>query len=291
MPFKDIVEDKKKLSSLVSWSSIFLNTGLFVLKFWAGLVTGSIAIIADAWHTLSDSLSSIVVLIGVKISNKPADRDHPFGHGRAELIAATVVGIMLFIAAFEFIIESISKLSEKQAVTYGSFAVIATVISIVSKEIMAQVSYWAARKTGLKSIKADGWHHRTDAISSLMILGGIFLGRIYWWVDGVLGIAVSLMIAYAAFGILKDSMSSLLGEKPDKKLIDKITALAQDSTDYDIHLHHIHVHEYGDHREVTFHIRLPADMTIEEAHNIQSQIEQKLRNALGMHFTIHLDPR
>ena len=118
-------EEGRILDNREGWVSIVGNILLFILKFWAGIVSGSIAIIADAWHTLSDSLTSVVVLVGVKLSLRPADREHPFGHGRAELIAALVIGVLLSVVAFNFVVEGVQRLRERQEVNYGTFAIIA----------------------------------------------------------------------------------------------------------------------------------------------------------------------
>ena len=125
----------QKLGYIEGWLSIIVNIFLFGLKYWAGVATGSIAIIADAWHTLTDSISSIIVLIGVKVSSKPADEKHPCGHGRAELIASLIIGVLLAIIAFSFIQQSIEKLENREAVVFGTFAIVVTVISSLRREV------------------------------------------------------------------------------------------------------------------------------------------------------------
>jgi divalent metal cation (Fe/Co/Zn/Cd) transporter len=122
------------------------------------------------------------------------------------------------------------------------------------------------------------------------VLIGIFLGKYYWWIDGVLGILVALMIGYAAYGILKGTISKLLGEAPDKQLIEQIKTIASQETIHDIQLHHIHLHSYGEHQELTFHIRLPNMMTVEESHALVTAIRQKLRDNLSIEATIHIEP-
>lgn len=282
---------KNKLARKEGYVSVVLNTLLFILKYWAGVVSGSVAIIADAWHTLTDSLSSVIVLIGARISAKPPDKEHPFGHGRAELIAAVLIAAFLGFVAFEFLKSSINKLRAGEEATYGMIAIVATVVSIVVKEAMAQYAFYTYRKTGYLSLKADGWHHRTDAISSLIILIGIFFGRFYWWVDGVLGIIVSLMIGYTGFDILMETISQLLGEAPDDELIRQIKEIAGNETEHDMEIHHIHVHTYGDHREITFHVRLPNHMNVEESHRLITAIQKSLRETLSIEATIHVEPR
>jgi len=267
-----------------------VNVGLFVLKYWAGIVTGSIAIIADAWYTLSDSFTSIVVLVGIKISTKPADQEHPFGHGRAEWIASIIIGILLALIAFNFISESVQRLRSRESVRYGAIAISVTIISILAKEALAQYALWAGRKTDSKAVKADAWHHRSDALSSLIILIGIFFNRFFWWIDGVLGIIVALLILYAAFDILRDSVNPMLGNEPPAGLIEQIKKLCWESIGEEVHAHHFHIHDYGAHAELTFHIRLPQKMTLKEAHDIVNRIENSIKSKLDIDATIHIDP-
>lgn len=290
MPVSTTNNTNKKIAYLQGWISIIVNGLLFILKYWAGFVTGSLALMADAWHTLSDSLSSIIVVIGTKISNKPPDKEHPFGHGRAELIAAIIIGVILGLIGFEFARDSIARLANHGSVVFGKFAIWVTVISIVVNECLAQFSFWAGRTTGNPALKADGWHHRSDAISSLIILVGIFAGSYFWWIDGVLGLIVSLLIFYAAYEIIKEGTDPLLGEKPETGLLDNLTIIAKEVSDIDTHLHHVHLHRYGSHVELTMHIRLPKNTTLENAHQIADDIETQIAKKLNIEATIHMEP-
>ncbi|HOP13465.1 cation diffusion facilitator family transporter [Lentimicrobium sp.] len=283
-------EEGRKLANSEGWLSIFGNILLFVLKFWAGIVSGSIAIIADAWHTLSDSLTSVVVLAGVKLSSRPADREHPFGHGRAELIAALIIGVLLSVVAFNFVVEGVQRLRDRQAVHYGTFAIAVTAFSILAKEAMARYAFWVAKRSASRSVRADAWHHRSDAISSIVILAGIFAGKHLWWIDGVLGIIVALLIFYAAYDILRDAMNTMLGEQPEPELISQIAEICHNESMLELHPHHIHVHRYGEHTELTMHIRLPDNMTLFDAHEIATRIELRLKNDFGVISTIHMEP-
>jgi cation diffusion facilitator family transporter len=285
------MKDKQYLyARLEGWISIAGNITLFALKYWAGIVSSSIALIADAWHTLSDSISSIIVLVGIKISRKPADTEHPFGHGRAELIASVIVGVLLAVIGFEFILKGIEKLRNKEQAAYGTVAIIVTAISVVLKEAFAQFAFWAGRKTNLKSLLADGWHHRSDAISSVVILVGIFLSEYFWWIDGVLGIMVGFLIFHASYGILKEGISPLIGEEPDKEIIDKIKKISDQVAGTDTHIHHFHIHRYGNHTEITFHIRLPKNYNLDKVHNIATNIEVNIKEELDIEATIHTEP-
>ena len=263
---------------------------LFAIKYWAGVVSGSLALLADAWHTLSDTISSVVVIIGAKISAKPADKEHPFGHGRANLISAIIIGVLLAVIAFNFIIEGFKKLSTHEGAHYGIIAIVVTIVSIVVKELMAQFSYWTARKTGNPSLKADGWHHRSDAISSLIILVGIFLGKYWWWIDAVLTMAVSLLIFFAAYEVISKGASPLLGEIPEEETLKKLNKIATAVTGGNPYLHHVHLHQYGDHIEITLHIRLPKEISLEKAHEIATNLEREIDVKMNMEATIHMEP-
>ena len=177
-----------------------------------------------------------------------------------------------------------------QAATFGLSAIIVFLVSVVLKEALAQFSYWAGRKINSASLKADGWHHRSDAIASLLIVVGALFGSRFWWMDGVLGIAVSLLILYAAFDIMRSSTASLLGTKPSPELEDKLLRLIAQETPVATNFHHLHAHTYGEHQELTFHLDLPPAMTLHDAHNIASRVEQKVREDMAAEATIHIEP-
>lgn len=284
------MQDNKKYIIREGWLSIIVNVFLFVLKYWAGITTGSIALIADAWHTLTDSVSSVIVLIGGKISRKPADKGHPFGHGRAEHIAAIIIGVLLAIVAFDFIMGAIEKFGSKEKTVFGTIAWLVTILSIFVKEGMAQYAFWAAKKSNSSILKADAWHHRTDALSSVVILIGIAVGKYFWWTDAVLGFIVAIMIGYASFKILSKEIISLLGESPSEELLLSIRKTAQEACIEPLHLHHIHVHDYGNHIEMSCHIKLPPTISLNEAHDICTKIEKAIQNEFGYISTIHPEP-
>ena len=286
IPFKDW---KNINSKFAGFFSIIGNILLFIIKLWAGIVTGSVALVADAWHTLSDSLSSVILLIGVYVSAKPADREHPFGHGRAEIIASLIIGMILVLIAINFAYESVMKIVSREEVEFGLFAIIVTAISLITKEIMARISFTAYRNEPLQSLKGDGWHHRSDALTSAIILIGILLGKYLWWIDSALGLFVSLMIFFLAYRIVKDSIDPLLGEKADEEIIKKVQNIGRDIYSKDLYLHHFHVHRYGNHTELTFHIRLPGDYKLKEANQITKLFIERLRKELDIFATIYID--
>jgi cation diffusion facilitator family transporter len=269
---------------------IVANLILFALKYWAGIVSGSLALIADAWHTLSDSASSAIVIGSVKLSSRKADDRHPFGHGRYQQIASLFIAFLLGIIAWEFLSGSVVKFREHESTNFGTLAIVVTSISVLVKEGMAQYAYWAYRKTGLETLRADGWHHRSDALSSAVVLVGIFFGNRFWWIDPVLGFLISLMLFYAVFEIVRNSIDQLLGSKPNKELIASVYKIIKEVSDREICPHHFHLHSYGDHRELTFHIMLKGDLDITTGHNIATRIEVIIREQLNIESTIHVEP-
>ena len=272
------------------WVSIIVNLVLFALKYWAGIMSGSIAILADAWHTLSDSVSSVIVIFGAKLAGKPADEEHPFGHGRAEHIAAVIIGVLLAIIAFEFLLQSVDRLRSHTAVQYGIIAKVVTIVSVLGKEGLAQYAFRVGKKAKSSVLRADGWHHRSDALSSIIILIGIFFGSFFWWIDGVMGILVAILIAYTAYEVMKNDFSLLLGESADPAMIAQIRELVERNVDREVYPHHFHMHRYGHHTELSCHIKLPPEITLDEAHHICSVIEDCIERELGIMTTIHPEP-
>jgi len=280
----------QKYVIIVGWVSIAVNAILFVIKYWAGIVSGSMALIADAWDTLTDCFSSFIVVIGGKLAGKPADKEHPFGHGRAEHIAAIVIGMLLAILAFNFMVNAYEKFVSQETVNFGAFAIVVTIISIISKELLAQYGFWASRKTGSSSLKADAWNHRGDSLASFVILAGIFLGKYFWWIDSVLTVIIALMIARASYEILSKEIKALLGEEVDPKLVKEITSAVTALLQRNVYIHHFHLHKYGNHQELSCHIKLPPDMSLDEAHTICTRIEVMIKHRFEMNATIHPEP-
>lgn len=284
------MKNQRMKSIWIIWFSLIGNFVLFGIKYYAGYQANSIAMIADAWHTLSDSLSSVVVLLGFWISNKPADKEHPFGHGRAESIASIILATMLALIGLDNLIESISKLNERSIATYSTTAIVIFAISIVVKEVMAQISIRAGKKVNSQSLIADGWHHRSDAITTLIIVVMAIFGTGIWWGDGAMGIMVSILLFYVSYQILKTSINSIMGTQPSYTLQQEVMQIAKDVNPVITSLHHFKLHEYGDHKELSFDIRLPAEMSVRNAHAIADTLEQSILYRIKIKATVHVEP-
>ncbi|MFP4373273.1 MAG: cation diffusion facilitator family transporter [Spirochaetaceae bacterium] len=281
---------RRRSAYRAGWVALAVNTALFGLKYWAGIVSGSLAIIADAWHTLSDSVTSLVVIAGTAVGAKPADSKHPFGHERAEVIAALVIGILLAVLGFNFIAEGVEKLTEGTAAGFGTVAIVVTTLSVVAKEGLAQYAFHAGRVSGNPALRADGWHHRSDALSSVLILVGILLGRRFAWVDGALALVVAVLLLHAAWDVMWNSVSKLMGESPSDELLETIERISREVVGYPAGSHHVHVHSYGTVHEISFHVKLPGDLSLREGHALASRIEDRLRTEADVEATVHVEP-
>ncbi len=269
--------------------SFALNAFLFLLKLWASIISGSVAILADAVHTLSDSITTAVVFIGFKVAGKHPDEKHPFGHERAEKIAAIVIGVILLVVAVNFIFISLRRILTADAARFGVAAIWVMAVSLVLKEALARYSINTGRKIKSDSLIGDGWHHRSDALSSALILAGIIAGRHLLWIDGALGIIVALFLSKAAYDIIRKSSSSILGESLSEEIKQQLKNIVKQTATEAGEAHHFHLHSYGSHRELSFHISLPGHISLKEAHETATLLEDAVRKKLGFEPTVHVD--
>ncbi|MDR0867747.1 MAG: cation diffusion facilitator family transporter [Planctomycetota bacterium] len=289
-PVKTLSEQATRDGYVESVWSIVINTLLFGVKLWVGLTTGALALVADAWHTLSDSFSSVAIIVALKFSSQRPDREHPFGHGRWEQIGALFVAFFLAAVAYEFLREAIDKLWRHESAVFGAAAIAAMALSTVIKEALAQYAFYLARKTGNLCLHADGWHHRSDALSSLVVLVGIWLAGDYWWLDGVLSGLIALMILFAAYQIASSTIVKLLGEKPDAALVAQVENMAREICPPNFQLHHFHLHNYVRQQELTFHLKLNRNLTIAASHALATRLEKNIADRFGITATAHVEP-
>jgi len=270
--------------------SLLVNTVLFTVKFYYGVLCNSIAVVADAIHTLSDSLTSIIVIVGFRVAYRKPDYEHPFGHGRAELVASLIIGVVLGFVAFELSAESYRKLLGASTLMFSSTLIVILAFSALIKELLAQWAFKLADKYSSQSIRGDAWHHRSDALVTGVLAVAVLIGNRYWWFDGAAGLALSLLILYTAIKLVLEVSSELLGKAPEKVIIERIKYIAKSVSPVVLGVHHIHVHRYGEHVEVTLHVDLPDTITLEEAHKIATLVEERVRSELGYEATVHVEP-
>jgi len=271
--------------------SVAVNTLLFIFKFVFGVLLNSISLIADSLHSLSDIVTSAIVIFGFKISSKPPDAEHPFGHGRVERIVTIVIACLLIVVGFEFFKSGFGRFRNPIPIKADAFVITMLCVSIFMKEFLYRLSLNLGRKIDSAALKADAWHHRTDAVSTVLVLFGFVSFRFgLYSLDGILGIGVACMIVYTGIVIIKESGSVLIGEAPSSSLVNRIKETAA-NLDGINDVHHIHVHDYGSQLEVTVHVRVKGDTHVEDAHNKASEVERAIKECVpSAEVTVHLEP-
>ena len=281
---------RSKYGILEGWTSIFINFTLGIIKIIIALIYGSISLLADAIHTLSDMATSIIIIIGFKISRKPGDKEHPFGHGRMEQIATLIVAVLLGVSAIELIQHSFQRILSPQTVNISWIPIIIIFVTIFFKEWLGQFSNFLAKKIDSLALQADAWHHRTDAISSLLVVIALIASKYgFIYLDGIVGLIIGLYIIYLGWDIAKKSIDQLLGESADESLINEIKSIVMQENQVK-NIHDLIVHQYGEQKLLSLHIEIPSHLTLSEAHTIADNVENMIEEKLNIYTTIHLDP-
>lgn len=281
---------RKKYAYLEAWVSIIGNLFLSIVKVLLGLMLNSISLIADAAHTVADVMTSVVVLLGFRISSSPADEKHPYGHGRIEFIASLVISVMLLFVGVEFGKSSYTRFLENTAVK-GSYAVaFIMILGAVFKEWMSQFSIELGNRTNASALIADAWHHRTDAIASLLVAFAIVASKFgYYKVDAIFGLGVSALIIYTGIKIANDSISKLIGEAPEGDVLKSIEASALSVLGVSS-IHKVKVHDYGSYKEISLHIQVDNDLTLVKAHDISEEVERVIEKSTDSKVIVHVEP-
>lgn len=281
---------RRKYAYLEAYVSIFGNLLLAIVKIIMGLMLNSISLLADAAHTASDVMTSIVVLLGFKLSSSPADDKHPYGHGRIEFIATLIIAIMLLAVGVEFGKSSYTRLISNTAVRGSYLVALAMVFGAVFKEWMARFSADLGDRINASALVADAWHHRTDGIASILVAIAIVASQFgYYKVDAVFGLFVSALIIYTGISIALEAISKLIGEVPEEdelKCIEKI-ALSVSGV---FGVHKVNVHSYGCHKEISLHVEVHNDISLVKAHDISEQVERTIEANIGCRATVHIEP-
>lgn len=254
------------------------------------MVTKSISLIADAIHTLADIATSIVVIIGFKIAKKPSDKEHPFGHGRMEVVATLIVAVLLIVAGVEFLESSIARIIHPTPVSASWLVLIIIITTIIIKELLAQFAKELGTMIDSKTLEADFLHHRSDVIATALVVVALIFSRYgYTSIDGFAGILVSLIIIYSGYKIAKEAINPLLGEAPSKELVQKIEEIAK-SCEGVYGVHDVIVHQYGQECLVSFHIEVSDDETPAKLHDISEAVELKTGEEINGTIVVHVDP-
>ena len=275
---------------LEGFASIVVNVVVFAVKLVPGVMIGSISLVADAFHSLGDVLSAIVVIWGFKVAARPSDREHPFGHGRVESVATLVIGILLFVAAWEFGQNSVIRLLNPKPVAASNVLLALLAVTLVLKEWLSRFARDLGRRIDSSVLEGDFWHHRSDVFATAVVIVALFAARFGWdWVDGVAGLVIAGFIAYAAYELTRKAINPLIGEAPSPQLLAAIkeTALCVPEVDQ---VHDVIVHFYGGVMVTSLHIEISDSLDITRAHDVAEAVESALNERFNGWAVVHLDP-
>ncbi|MBE5991943.1 MAG: cation transporter [Paenibacillaceae bacterium] len=276
---------------MASVVGIFCNILLFTAKLLTGLLINSISVMADAFNNLSDAASSIIGFIGVKMAGKPADEEHPFGHGRVEYIAAFIVAFLVIQVGFSLFKTSIDKILHPQEMSFHAVSVIILILSVLVKLWMAFFNRTLGNRIQSAVMKATAADSMGDVITtSSTILSVVIYGIWGLNIDGIVGVIVSVIVMWAGIRIAKDTLTPLIGEPIDPKLYQEITDFVE-AYEGIVGSHDLIVHNYGPTRSMaSIHAEVPNDVNVEVSHEIIDRIEREALKKFGIFLVIHMDP-
>ena len=291
---KDLPELKKRerygiVSGIVG---IICNIILSVSKFFIGVLSNSVSIMADGINNLSDASSNIVTILGAKLANKPVDAEHPFGHGRMEYISALVVAFLIFLMGFELGKSSIEKIINPQEVTFSIVSLVVLILSIVVKLWLAGFNDKIFKKTNNVNAKAVKQDSLNDCLATFAAIIALLISSFtdFIYADGIIGLIVAFVVVLAGIDIIKDIVGNLLGKAPDPELVKSIEELMlKEKWIYGVH--DLIIHDYGPGRIIaSAHAEVPCDADILEVHEVIDRVEKEINSKLNIVICIHMDP-
>ena len=295
------MDEKQRLREVykVTLTGSVINVLLLVVKFAAGILGHSAAMIADAIHSLTDFATDVVVLVFVKLGNKPKDKDHDYGHGKYETLATAIIGISLFVVGVLICYTGINKtyraIEGETLQQPGVVALVAAIVSIVLKEWAYQFTVRVGRKYHSEAVVANAWHHRSDALSSIGTMigvgGAILLGDKWAVLDPLAAIIVSAFIIKAAWGLVLQSVKELTDASLPDAEEEEIMKLANEESGVR-EIHNLQTRRIGNKIAIEMHVRMPGSLSLYEAHEHATDIEKRLKEKFGAdtHVGIHLEP-
>lgn len=288
---KSDAEVRRQYGVLLGGVGIALNIFLFIIKCISGILTGSIAMISDSFNNLSDSGSSLISLIGFKLSGQKPDTEHPYGHGRFEYVSGLIISIIIIVMGTELFFSSCKSIASKATVTFNTVSVAILIVSIIVKIYMFYYNNACSVKFKSAVMKAAARDSLSDCVATGTVLIAAFIYK-YTGIslDGYAGVLVSGFIIYTGISSAKDTINPLLGSKPDAEYVKKICDFV---TSYDgvYGVHDLVIHDYGAGRTmVSLHVEVPAEGNFVELHDTVDAIERRLQETLGCHAVIHMDP-
>ena len=282
---------RQKYGILSGGVGIACNLVLFLAKILAGIASGAISIIADAFNNLSDAGSSIITLVGFRMAGKPADRDHPFGHGRIEYLSGLMISVIILVVGAELLKSSAKKIFYPDEITSSAITIVILAGSMLVKFWMAWFNQKLGNRIHSSAMKATAADSLNDCIATAVVLLGVFVYSVTGYnIDGIAGVAVACFILKAGYDTAKDTLQPLLGQKPDPELVKGIENFVLSYPQVS-GVHDLIIHDYGPGRMIiSLHAEVSDHMDINQAHDIIDAIEKDLYKKYGCEVTIHMDP-
>lgn len=282
--------ERLRLGYIGGWASIAGNALLALLKFIIGISSGSISLLANAVHTASDIITSAVVIIGFKISSKGPDQKHPHGHGRVEYLVGLAVALALIAVGLGFVWDACRRLAGSRVMEPSLAAVIVALGSILVKELMYRFAAALGRLIDSEALIADAWHHRSDALTSALVLAavvGAYSG--ISWIDPVGAFIVAGFIIYTGGDIGRRALDKLIGATPSEELLGSLEKEAR-QVEGVLDVHDLEVHDYGMYKSVTLHVKVDDSITLLRAHEITHRVQERLEDKFNCKAIVHPDP-
>lgn len=282
---------RASVGKLAGATGIVCNIILFLGKLAAGLLAGSVAIIADAVNNLSDASSSVVTLLGFRLAQQPADEAHPYGHARYEYLSGLMVAVLILVIGVELVKSSVGKIIHPEAIDFSMITVGILVASVLVKLWMSLFFGTLGKRISSLTLQATSVDSRNDVVSTVAVLAGCVAGYfLHVNIDGYVGLLVAVFILYSGVNIVKETISPLLGEQADEELVGKIKALVL-SCEEVLNVHDLLIHDYGPGRcFASIHAEVSARIDPMEVHDILDDIECEAMKKLNVHLVIHYDP-
>lgn len=288
---KNSTNTRQNYGYLGGFVGVITNLLLFTSKFFIGILLNSIAVTADAFNNLSDVGSSVITILGFKIADKPADKNHPFGHGRGEYIAGLIISFIVLLVGVEFVKSSIEKIKNPAPLNFEIASIVVLVLSIAVKLWLGNFNNQLGKEIKSGTLKATSFDSFSDVIATSTVLLSIVISRFTTLpLDGYIGLLVSGFILFAGYTLIKDTISPLLGEAPP---IELVKTIQDELLSYNniIGMHELIVHSYGANKYMaTVHAEIPSSIPILDAHEIIDKAENEISSKLGIGIIIHMDP-
>ncbi|NJE61773.1 cation diffusion facilitator family transporter [Thermococcus sp. 21S7] len=272
------------------WVSIVGNVLLSVFKLIVGFLYSSIALISDGVHSLSDVITSVVGYAGIKISSKPPDKSHPFGHSRFEPLVAFLIGEALLVVAYEIGRDSVGRLVRGEVVEVNGIMLGVTILSILAKELMFRYSVHVGRKLNSQILVADAYHHRSDALSSVAVLIGLGAQKLgFQYGDALAGLVVAVFLVKVSLEIILENIGYLTGQAPPFEICEEIKKRALGVPNV-LGVHDLRAHYVGNRLHVELHIEVPPELTLKEAHDISEEVKKRIEEIPDVEVAfVHVD--